>query len=586
METTSRRAQTDWSHVANLPDNCSVQPSGGHLYVIRRAYEYDKESRRSHEKRTTLGQIVDNVFYTCDEYKSKFKRGIIKRTEPRIEDLIYNNKLIENLSKEQIAYLSNTLTSGLVGAVPLLWHIVKNSGLFDDLLATFKTDIVVAKVVSLACYFIISNDNSSRHYEEFAKTHYLPYKESLSSQDISKLYKEIGSHDYFKKRFFVERANRLAKNDTLLSIDSTTISSSSSRYSLTEVGKNKDGTYKKQINLAIIFNNSTHEPICYRTVPGNAPDCRTLLEILTDLSHLGIIQKCIAALDRGYCNIDNIGMAQDMGLRCCMALTLHSSWSYEVVDNVLPELDMQENMLRGGEVSGVTVQTCVSDNSGQNRKFWVHVFKSKRVEASVISTFYEEIEEFERLWLSKKGKVKVLLKRNEIKYFTYDKNDTEIPLMRNMLEINKHLIYAGCFATMTTYECTAQECFDVYDLRSDIERVFRSGKKDINLDVLRTHGTLASEGKTLISFIALTILEYAKRELSKERTKKLKRGKLHVEIPSNHYDIEDVLSISKSVRFHRRPVSGEIFYLSPSEAQKNVAKAMGCENIYMNGLEY
>lgn len=378
----------------------------------------------------------------------------------------------------------------------------------------------------------------------------------------------------------------MTENDTLLSIDSTTISSSASRYSLVQIGKSKDGSYKHQINLAIVFNNSTHEPICYRTLPGNTPDCRTLLELLTDLTDLDIIHKCIAAVDRGYCNIDNIGIAQDMGLRCCMALTLQSSWSYEAVNKVLPELDRQENLLRGGEVSGATVQTCVPDNSGKQRNFWVHIYKSKYVEASTTNAFFKEIEEFENLWIAKRGKIKVLIKRDEIKFFTYDKNNTEIPLVRNIEEINKYLMYAGCFASVTTYECTAQECYDIYDLRSDIERVFRSGKKDINLDVLRTHGTLASEGKTFISFLALIILEYAKRELAKERTKKLKRGKPHVEIPANYYDIEDVLNLSKSIRFHRRPISGEIFYISPSEEQNKIAKAMGCDNIYEKCAEY
>ena len=87
-----------------------------------------------------------------------------------------------------------------------------------------------------------------------------------------------------------------------------------------------------------------------------------------------------------------------------------------------------------------------------------------------------------------------------MKYFYYDKDDFAKPLIYNYDKIDLALKYAGCFANVTTYQCSALESFETYDVRSDIERVFRSGKRDIKFDILRTHSDSYSSGKMMRKF--------------------------------------------------------------------------------------
>ena len=584
-------AQTklDLSKVANMPAGASVQASNGHFYVIRRSYRYDSVKKRGVEgKREVLGQIVDHVFYTKEEYRRLFQRGIVKRKEPKISDysgIGLTQERLQSLTQEQISYISHAVVSGTVGAVPLLYHLALECHIKQDLDAAFGDEAFSRKILSIACYYIISGNNSSTHYRDFSGSHYLPWPNSLSSQEISSFLSDLGSSQQVVNKFFLLRAKRLSGRDVCLSIDSTSVSTSASRCSLSQIGRNKKDKFEPQTGLALVFNHATHEPLFYREIPGSVHDCRTMLELTTDMKHLGLNNECISSLDRGYCTVENIHIANASDLRCCMALTLHSQWSYQAVEAAMKQLEDPKTILDGGEVFGTTIELDVSDDRFTEH-IWVHVYKCERTLYYERREFYRELETFEQLWDSKRGKVKVLLKQKIMKFFTAsEESDGTIKLERNQKAVAEACKYCGYFANVTNYPCTAQESFSTYSLRRDIERVFRSGRQDINLNVLRTHGNLSSAGRLFVSYIALMVLEKAKRELAKERVKQLKRTQ-HVEIPAGKYNLDDVLACCKSIRYHRRPKTGEIFFLDPTEEQLMMAKAIGCEAVIQSAPEY
>ena len=70
-----------------------------------------------------------------------------------------------------------------------------------------------------------------------------------------------------------------------------------------------------------------------------------------------------------------------------------------------------------------------------------------------------------------------------------------------------------------------------------------------------------------------------KRELTKERAKKLKKTE-HVDLPANTYDIDDVIQKLKSTQYHRRSTTHEVFFVGVTEEQRKIARALGCERVY------
>lgn len=584
--------QIDLSKVVNFPKDAVIQRSKGHVYVIRREYVIDHKCGRRREIRKTLGQIIDNKFYSQDEYKRHFRRGMVPRETPRFldlaNDIINSPEIVENLPVTQLEYLSNVI-SGTVGPVPLFWQLSINCGLYDDLIHTFVNKDICAEVICIAIFFIVEANTSARHFDNFLNTHYTPCKATLNSQRLSDFYKNLSVKDeFFKKLFFIRRASHVAKDNSLIIIDSTNILTSASRYSLAEIGLTKENKYASQVNFAISFDYNTHSPICYEVIPGKNPDSTSLGALLTQLRYIGLGHRCIAILDRGYCTVKNIIEAQELGFKCCFALKLNSRWVRRAVNKALSEFNSSKCLIYSGRVEAYSVKVRLNDSNNNNKgTVWVHVFRSLTARSDERHSLYKRLEDFENKWKAKQGKnVKSLIKDNLMKYFYYDKDDFAKPLIYNYDKIDLALKYAGCFANVTTYQCSALESFETYDVRSDIERVFRSGKRDIKFDILRTHSDSYSSGKMMVMFVALILLEAAKQELSKERYKFDKKGNKTIDLTANKFDINDVLHLTKSMRFLRKPISGDCFFISPTATQHDIAKAMGCDGLFMRNLPY
>ena len=68
------RTRRDYSKIKNFPQGATIQKHGKHLYVITRQYVYDPTIGRGRDVgRKIIGQVVDDVYYTNEEYRLKFQ---------------------------------------------------------------------------------------------------------------------------------------------------------------------------------------------------------------------------------------------------------------------------------------------------------------------------------------------------------------------------------------------------------------------------------------------------------------------------------------------------------------------------------
>lgn len=77
MTTKSATLSINLQDIVGLPQNegkLTLQHVNDHIYVVKRTYTYDKVSKKTKETRKTLGQIVNNTFYTQEDYKKYRKR--------------------------------------------------------------------------------------------------------------------------------------------------------------------------------------------------------------------------------------------------------------------------------------------------------------------------------------------------------------------------------------------------------------------------------------------------------------------------------------------------------------------------------
>lgn len=76
IRTRGKSKSIDRSLIKNFPEgnNITLCRSGERLYVIKREYYVDENGKRKDNKHY-LGQVVNNRFYTTEEYKDKFSKG-------------------------------------------------------------------------------------------------------------------------------------------------------------------------------------------------------------------------------------------------------------------------------------------------------------------------------------------------------------------------------------------------------------------------------------------------------------------------------------------------------------------------------
>lgn len=190
----------------------------------------------------------------------------------------------------------------LYGDVWLLEQIAEKTGLRKDLLTVFDGNKeVVDMVLTLAMFPYISrySDNRLPRWQRIVRT---PCEEPLTASRITRLTQRITT--LHRDDLFRLRAKRLGTN-ALCAVDSTSRSAYGRSLADVRWGKNKDRPDLPQTNEVVVYSLTDHQPIYYRTFPGNMPDCRTFEIIVKALDDAGY-KSLQLITDRGYETIKNL----------------------------------------------------------------------------------------------------------------------------------------------------------------------------------------------------------------------------------------------------------------------------------------
>ena len=94
-------------------------------------------------------------------------------------------------------------------------------------------------------------------------------------------------------------------NKIILALDSTSISSYSTRLTHIEYGKNKDDDALPQLNVLFLVDQKSGLPIFYRFYDGNVPDVSTIRHTIADQALLNM-KNVVLVADKGYNSVKNI----------------------------------------------------------------------------------------------------------------------------------------------------------------------------------------------------------------------------------------------------------------------------------------
>lgn len=186
------------------------------------------------------------------------------------------------------------------GATYLFDKLSEELSLTSDLKQCFPDSY--KKLLSIAYYLILEDNNPLYRFEKWNFTHKHPYGADITSPRSSEFFASITDEQVNK--FFRLQGKRRVEEE-YWAYDSTSISSYSETLAQVQYGKNKEDDKLLQLNLLLVFGEKSGIPFYYRKLSGNIPDSKTVKHLLEDLDILGF-GKTKFVMDRGFYSEENI----------------------------------------------------------------------------------------------------------------------------------------------------------------------------------------------------------------------------------------------------------------------------------------
>lgn len=459
---------------------------------------------------------------TWDKVKkcSTAKRKLIGRVDPDTGEIVPTRKLakITGAPAENSQKSKKTLISkrDFFGATYLLDEIGEKIGLTKDLKKCFPDSY--QQILSLAYYLILEEGSPMFRFPKWASIHSHPFGKEISSQRSSELFQMITEDD--KQNFFRLQGKRRQEKE-YLAFDTSSVSSFSKSLKKVRYGKNKEHVPLPQINLTLLFGEQSMLPVCYRLLPGNISDVKTIEKLIKDMDFLDI-QKLNLVMDRGFYSESNINelykhhhkflIGAKLSLnfikahldvsRGIMVTRSHYSSKYNIYyDSVTTGWNYTETKSRSGEIIK------------EKRRLYIHFYYNDAKAAEEREVFNRMLDMLEDELITNKHRVDH--EKAYKKYFIVN----ETPIRGVTVEAKQDMIddaekNYGYFALISNGIQDPLYALENYRSKDAVEKAFGNLKERLNMRRHYVSSEESLEGKVFVQFIALIFLSYIKKCMS------------------------------------------------------------------------
>jgi transposase len=454
-------------------------------------YEYDStwnaEKHYASHTRTYIGKMVNGVFVPNKRFAMQSSCTDPLRNPPGPVPVTHSSRAFYGAT-----YLFDTL-----GA---------QRGIQEDLEACFPD--TWKQILSIAYFLILEDRNPLSRFPRWAATHRHPYGSSLSSQRSSELFASIGEDS--RQRFFQKQVSRRLEHE-YLAYDTTSISSYSKALKKVKYGVNKDHDPLPQINLALLYGQSSGLPVCYRSLPGNISDVSTIQKLLTDI-HFLACEKVSLVMDRGFYSEDNVNALYRHHYKFLIGAKL----SLKLVQ---AELEKVRSHLHGRD----TYDPCLRLNAHSSTIVWP--YREMKVRQGTLETgerrMYLHLYFNDQKAVDDKAELNHLLDTLEeelkagkaqsreramlaAKYFTVTRTPVRgVTVTPNQEAIDEAQKNYGYFALMTNDIKDPIKALEIYRGKDVIEKAFGNLKERLNMRRTSVSSEENFEGKLFVEFVAL-----------------------------------------------------------------------------------
>ena len=466
----------------------------GITYAYETQYYWDKEKQQSRAKRVCVGKVdpVTNEIIPT--------RGRSKKKETP------SNRPVSKRGSRSFCETKHLY----YGATYLFDKLADELGLAADLKLCFPDSY--KKLLSIAYYLILEDNNPLYRFEKWNHTHKHPYGADICSPRSSEFFSSI-TDEQINKFFRLQGKRRV--EDEYWAYDSTSISSYSETLAQVQYGKNKEDDKLPQLNLLLVFGEESGLPFYYRKLAGNIPDSKTVKHLLEDLDILGF-GKTKFVMDRGFYSEDNINGLYREHVKFLVGVKLSLKFIKKNLDVIYDDIRMFTNYDESIETYGYMVQTewdytqerpYKGDVIKDKRRIYIHYFYSiekgaedeqafdKRIAGLCKELLEDKPVESHRKAYEQFFEVKTTPKRGRQVYYKED-------------AIKEARKYLGYFALITNETMDAFTALHLYRMKDVVEKAFGNIKERLNMRRLLVSSEKGLDGKIFTEFVALILISH------------------------------------------------------------------------------
>jgi len=463
----------------------------GITYAYESVSYWDKEKKQSRAKRKLIGRVDKVTGKIVPTDGRGHRRGQAKGNPDKLS------------------------TRRFYGATYLLDAIGKKIGLTEDLKVCFPD--TYKQILSLAYYLVLEESAPLFRFEKWSLLHRHPHGENIPSQRSSELFASITEDA--KEKFFLKQSQRRVENE-YWAYDTTSISSYSETLTQVQYGYNKEHDPLAQINLAIVFGESSNLPFYYRKLSGNIPDGHTLTQLLRDLQQMGKPGVKLV-MDRGFYSRANVNKLYREHQKFLLSVPMSRTFVRDALEPLYDTFRSFDHYDSTYELYCHTVSTTweyeeyhprKKETRTAKKRLYIHYYynieraaeEEKRFDKK-LSELADEIQEGRRIARHEKLYTK---------YFTI----TQTPRRGIKIRLNEEVVtkakrYFGFFTLISNEKKEAITALQVYRNKDVVEKAFGNLKERLNMRRMLVSSEQSLEGKLFVEFVALILLSYIKKQM-------------------------------------------------------------------------
>lgn len=473
------------------------------------------------DKRSGITYAYESVSYwDKDRQQSRAKRTLIGRVDNKTGEIVPTDGRGRKKKEESVAAKRGPVPSVqtsrfFYGATYLLDAIGEKLGITEDLKQCFPNSY--RQMLSIAYYLILEDKNPLYRFEKWSSLHKHPYGNNIPSQRSSELFASITEEA--KNKFFRLQGRRRTE-DEFWAYDITSISSYSEHLRQVQYGKNKENDPLAQLNLALVFGESSNLPFYYRKLAGNIPDTKTIKNLLAELNILGF-SKVKLVMDRGFYSKDNINALFKEHLKFLISVRMSLAFIRKELDIIYDRFRSFEHYSEKYELYCHTVQTewlytqyrpYKGDTLSEHRRIYIHYYYN-------IDKAAEDEKAFDRKLIALRHELETgkRVPEHENLYKKYFETKTT-PARGTKVTVNEDAVtkskrYFGFFALLTNETMDAITALELYRNKDVVEKAFGNLKERLNMRRTLVSSEQGLDGKLFVEFVALIYLSYIKKQM-------------------------------------------------------------------------